>query len=171
MVYFCENLFCNVIWHSCIQMLLPDFITRIYNVVHYLILIHINLLPPSFCIHAVFNLIFFFLKLNWELKLKITACISPHTGWRSIPNEMQVFCGRFLPSHSNEIQQILHITVPFCIAYGAIKDTAQTPMKDPKNQISVYITTGHFSCPCLIQGAFQNRCRDKHKQSRDLWTQ
>lgn len=33
--------------------------------------------------------------------------------------------------------------------------------KDHKNQISVYITTGHFSCLCLIQGAFKNICRDK----------
>lgn len=69
------------------------------------------------------------------------------------------FCGRFLPSHSSEIQQILHITVPLCIAYEAAKLTDTKEDSTGKDQISVYITTGHFSCLCLIQGAFQNLCR------------
>lgn len=124
MVYSHENLFCTVIWHSCIQMLLPDFITSIYNVVYYLILSH-NWSSTFFLYTCCMQFEdFFFLMLNWEFNLKIMASISSHRGWRYSPNEMEVFCGRVLPSESSEIQQILPITIPLCIAYEATKDTA-----------------------------------------------
>lgn len=63
---------------------------------------------------------------------------------------------------SRSCTSLFPFALPMKLPWTQLTDTNEdSTAKDHKNHISLYITTGHFSYPRHIQGAFQNICRDK----------